>query len=81
MQVLQVTPEVVNRAHFPLFQLVLAFTSVALVIGGRVVQHHSYFHPNVKSLLKTYHGAILMYAFAMGTAQVLIIETRNVDSD
>ncbi|KAF1756408.1 hypothetical protein GCK72_012861 [Caenorhabditis remanei] len=56
-------------------QLVLAFTSVALVIGGRVVQHHSYFHPNVKSLLKTYHGAILMYGFAMGTAQMYHVLT------
>uniref|UniRef100_A0A1I7U685 SER_THR_PHOSPHATASE domain-containing protein n=1 Tax=Caenorhabditis tropicalis TaxID=1561998 RepID=A0A1I7U685_9PELO len=51
-------------------QLILAFCSVSMVIGGRVVQHHSYFHPNVKVLLKTYHGAILLYGLAMGTAQL-----------
>ncbi|CAP38286.2 Protein CBG21509 [Caenorhabditis briggsae] len=50
-------------------QLFLAFLSVGLVISGRVAQHHSYFHPNVKSLLKAYHAALLMYAFAIGTAQ------------
>ncbi|EGT45109.1 hypothetical protein CAEBREN_25324 [Caenorhabditis brenneri] len=56
-------------------QLLLAFTSVAMVICGRIVQHHSYFHPNVKSLLKTYHGAMLMYGLSMGTAQMYHVLT------
>ncbi|UMM26637.1 hypothetical protein L5515_010256 [Caenorhabditis briggsae] len=56
-------------------QLFLAFLSVGLVISGRVAQYHSYFHPNVKSLLKAYHAALLMYAFAIGTAQLYHILT------
>ncbi|CAE18029.1 Serpentine Receptor, class T [Caenorhabditis elegans] len=62
-------------AMMQIILLILSFSSIFLIIGGRIAQHHSYFHPNVKKLLKTYHGAILMYGVSLGTAQLYHVMT------
>ncbi|CAI2352307.1 unnamed protein product [Caenorhabditis sp. 36 PRJEB53466] len=56
-------------------QFLFAYTSASLIIGARAIQQQAYFHPNVKVLLKTYHAAVLMYGFALGTAQIYHILT------
>lgn len=63
-----------------MFQFILAYTSASLIIGSRAIQLHTYFHPNVKVLLKTYHIAVLCHGLAQGTAQV-VLEVLNPSDD